>query len=120
MHKKFRREPNMRSNKMHSFASKAYKVLITLINDYSKVPILCSYILHGPDQMPIITMLPRLPKSQDFTHFTPLYVVSQRGKIRGFYCNSNEIIQKMMYLHPSPDSNLDCNSLICASFPFMS
>ena len=75
---------------MHLFASKAYKVLITLINDYSKAPILRSHILHGPGQMPIITMLPRPPKSQDFTHFTPLYVVSQRSKIRGFYCNNNE------------------------------
>ena len=82
---KFGREPILRSNKLHSFARNAYKILITLINDYSKAPILCSHILHGPRQMPIITMLPRLAKSQDFTHFTPLYVVSQKGKIRGFY-----------------------------------
>jgi len=80
----------LRSNKMHLFASKAYKLLIMLINDYSKAPILCSHILHGPGQMPIITMLPRLPKSQDFIHFTPLYVVSQGGKIGGFHRNSNE------------------------------
>jgi len=81
---KFRKEPNLRSNKMHAFASNAYKVLITLMNNYSKAPVLCSHILHGPSQTPIITMLPRLPKSQDFTHFTPLHVVSQKGKIRGF------------------------------------
>jgi len=110
----------LKSNKMHSFASNAYKVLITLINDYSKAPILCSHILQGPGQMPIITMLPRLPKSQDFTHFTPLYVVSHKGKIRGFTEIAMKSIQNMMYLHPSPDSNLDCSSLICASFAFMS
>lgn len=90
VHIKFRREPYLKSNKMHSFASNAYKVLITLINDNSKASILCSHILHGPGQMPTITMLPRLPKSQDFTHFTPLYVVSQKCKIRGFYWNRNE------------------------------
>jgi hypothetical protein len=33
---KFRRESNLRSNTMHSFASNAYKVLIILINDHSK------------------------------------------------------------------------------------
>ena len=82
---KFRTEPNLRLNKTHLFASKAYKVLITPINDYSKVQILRSHILHGPGQMPIIRMLPRRPRFQDFTHFTPLYVVSQRGKISSFY-----------------------------------